>query len=242
MKYLSLTSKWIIGLLSVALFIVSGRMTEADPTDDFSFTLGHPPVVSAYRLLNDQGVGRILEDRLDLFPKSQIPKLAKHIVELCNIYRFDPAFVLSLIEVESRFNVKATSPVGAIGLMQLMLPTANFVAHEVELLPTGHETFEAKKLNKKEITSAILYEPFANTSLGIAYLSWLRDHYHGSLPYYLVAAYLVGPARMDELMSRKSFRPRDSQHYFRSIRQRVNGFRFYQTRQVSGRSKLKLAL
>jgi soluble lytic murein transglycosylase-like protein len=38
--------------------------------------------------------------------------------------RIDPALAFPLVRLESRFNEKALSPVGAVGLTQLMLPTA----------------------------------------------------------------------------------------------------------------------
>jgi soluble lytic murein transglycosylase-like protein len=38
--------------------------------------------------------------------------------------RIDPALAFPLVRLESRFNNKATSPVGAVGLTQLMVPTA----------------------------------------------------------------------------------------------------------------------
>ena len=38
--------------------------------------------------------------------------------------RIDPALAFPLVRLESRFNPKALSPVGAVGLTQLMVPTA----------------------------------------------------------------------------------------------------------------------
>jgi soluble lytic murein transglycosylase-like protein len=38
--------------------------------------------------------------------------------------RIDPALAFPLVRLESRFNPKAMSPVGAVGLTQLMVPTA----------------------------------------------------------------------------------------------------------------------
>jgi len=38
--------------------------------------------------------------------------------------RIDPALAFPLVRLESQFNLKALSPVGAVGLTQLMVPTA----------------------------------------------------------------------------------------------------------------------
>ena len=46
-------------------------------------------------------------------------------------YADDPGVIASIIRVESRYNSKAVSAKGAIGLMQLMPDTAAFVAHSM---------------------------------------------------------------------------------------------------------------
>ncbi len=227
MKYLNLTGFWAACISAFILVSDLGFLTEAEPTDDFSFSLEHPSDLKVYRVMSDSQVGAILEDRLDTFPKSQVSRLAKHIEILCQQYRFDPAFVLSLISVESGFRVKATSPMGAVGLMQLMPATAQHVVDELGFIYSGQENFTGERLRDQKLTFAVLADPFVNTALGIAYLAWLRDHYRGFPPYYVFAAYNVGPGRMDELIARKSFRPRDPQNYFRLIRSRVPDFRFY---------------
>jgi hypothetical protein len=227
MKYFGLISIWTLSLISLSLLSVSRSITEADPTDDFSFTLQHSPDVGLYRLMGDRHISQVLSDRLDLFPRSQVGRLSRHITTLCQRYRLDPAYVLSLIEVESAFHVKATSAVGASGLMQLMLPTANFVIQNLGFHFSGYENFKGFGLRKRTLTNRMLMDPFVNTALGIAYLAWLRDHYQGYSPYYVLAAYNVGPARMDELLARKSFRPKETLNYFRLIRRGVPGLRFY---------------
>lgn len=226
MKYLSLTSIWTFSAV-VVILSSTVNLSEADPIDDFSFSLGAAAQTEVYNLIPEERVTEILADRLDLFPKSQAPRLARHIVSLCKNYRFDPAFVLSLIQVESSFRVRATSPVGALGLMQVMLPTANFVVQNLRLSPSGFENFQVMSLRSRALTSAVLVEPFVNTMIGITYLAWLRDYYKGLLPYHVVAAYNLGPARLDELLASKSFRPVETKKYFHSIRRGVPHLRFY---------------
>jgi len=225
-KYFSLISSWTL-VLVISLISSSVSLTEADPTDDFSFTVGHMHPVELYHFMPIEQVTEVLLDHLDLFPRALAPRLAHHIVVLCKKFRLDPAFILSLIEVESGFRIKIASPVGALGLMQIMVPTANFVVREMGIPHSGHEIFRSKWLRKKSISEAQLVDPFVNTAIGIAYLAWLRDYYLGMPSHYALAAYNVGPARLDELLAQKSFRPVETKKYFLAIRQGVPWFRFY---------------
>jgi len=187
---------------------------QADPSDDFSFSLKHGPEEKAYRLLNAKQVETIFRDRLDLFPVSQLPTVSRHFLRLCEEHRFDPAFVLSLIEVESSFRIKVISEMGAVGLMQVLPSTARIVTRDWGL-------------NIKSYRSA-LQDPYFNLSVGIAYLATLRNRYRGMSPYYLVAAYNAGPGKIDELIERKSWEPRQTKRYYNEIRKQLQGMRFYQ--------------
>ena len=230
-SYMRKTSTWAFGLVSLALVSISCSLTEADPSDDFSMVLGHSPTVEVYRVMSDHEMSAILKDRLKKVPNDQIPKLAHHITNLCRFYRFDPVFVLALIDVESRFRAGAVSPAGAIGLMQLTPSTAYFIVHT--LVPrAGFHGFEIEKFGESAIedfhlSAELLKNPFINTTLGITYLSWLRDHYNGVTQYF-IAAYYVGPSRMDELLSRKSFQPCQTKDYFQAVRKKIPYYRFYQ--------------
>ena len=91
--------------------------------------------------------------------------------------RLEHALVLSLIRQESRFDRKARSHAGALGLMQLMPRTAQEVARKMGL-PGG----------RKRLTA----DPAHNVALGSRYLDDLIGRYDGS--YLLaVAAYNGGP-------------------------------------------------
>jgi soluble lytic murein transglycosylase-like protein len=83
----------------------------------------------------------------------------------------DPDFLASVIHAESGYNVKAVSPKGARGLMQLMPKTA-------------------AQLGVKDS-----FDPAANVDGGTKYLRALLDQYNGDVPRAL-AAYNAGALRV----------------------------------------------
>ena len=85
--------------------------------------------------------------------------------------RLEPALLRAVIKVESNFNHKAESPVGAKGLMQMMPATATEVA-------------SAKALDHRN--------PRANVMAGARYLRSLINQFSGDLKLAL-AAYNAGP-------------------------------------------------
>ena len=94
-------------------------------------------------------------------------------------YTMDPLLVLSLMREESRFDNEARSPVGAIGLMQLMPETAKATARRVKVRLNGTDS---------------IYEVEKNILLGTHYLSGLMNEF-GSVPASL-AAYNAGESRV----------------------------------------------
>ncbi len=190
------------------------RRLQADPSDDFSFaSFQYETLIQLPSPITEQQVAQVLRDRLDLFPRSQVPGLARHLMRLCRSHHFDPALVLSLINVESSFRIKALSPVGARGLMQLMPATAKFMA---------------RRLKMPFASSNALYDPFTNLTLGVNYLRYLKDRYRGRSSYFHIAAYNIGPGRLDYLVNRAGgFKPTETKVYFEKIRAGVPGLRFY---------------
>lgn len=93
--------------------------------------------------------------------------------------------VLAVIQVESSGNNFAVSPVGAMGLMQLMPTTAEDVAGRIGTRWEGPPT---------------LFDPVSNVRLGVRYLRELIDRYD-SVPTAL-AAYNWGPTRVAEALRR----------------------------------------
>jgi len=103
-------------------------------------------------------------------------KLAKLIIDECNNYELDPFLILAVIQVESDFTPKAVSSRGAIGLMQVMPRTGEYVAKDMGISYNGRKS---------------LYDPFVNVKLGIHYLSFLEDRFNTTEN--ALAAYNYGP-------------------------------------------------
>ena len=88
--------------------------------------------------------------------------------------------ILAVIRQESEFDQKATSYVGARGMMQLMTYTAKLVAKQAKL-----------PYSKNRLRT----DPNYNIKLGSFYLASLLEQYEGSYPFAL-AAYNAGPKRV----------------------------------------------
>jgi hypothetical protein len=103
----------------------------------------------------------------------QIADLNELVASASGTYRLDPDLVNSVIRAESGFNVRAVSPKGAQGLMQLMPQTASHLGVEDA------------------------FDPQANVEGGTRYLRELLERYNFDLIKAL-AAYNAGPERVEQ--------------------------------------------
>ena len=101
-------------------------------------------------------------------------------------FGLDPGFVAAMAYEESRFDPKAISSAGAIGLMQL-IPS------------TGKEV--ARKLGIKRFSSSSLFDPELNIRLGCYYMARLMRAFKGRLEL-VAAAYNGGPGRVSGWIKR----------------------------------------
>jgi soluble lytic murein transglycosylase len=93
----------------------------------------------------------------------------------------DPFLAAGLIRQESMFNATALSPVGAVGLMQVMPETGRAVARNLDI---------------DQFTPDMLRNPEVNAYLGMAYLAdQLRTY--GARTDAVLAAYNAGPHRVE---------------------------------------------
>ena len=91
----------------------------------------------------------------------------------------DPVLALSIARRESEFNEGIGSPVGALGLMQVMPATAQEVAGNLGLT-----------YSKGRLTADWEY----NATIGAAYLAYLTEEF-GPTPVMIAAGYNAGPSR-----------------------------------------------
>jgi soluble lytic murein transglycosylase-like protein len=119
----------------------------------------------------------------DISPSDAV-RLAKLIREESENYGLNPLLILAMIKVESEFSPNAVSPKGAIGLMQVMPQTAEFIAGDIGVSIDGMKP---------------LHNPFINVKLGIHYLSMLINRFKSVE--WALWAYNAGPGFLNTVSS-----------------------------------------
>ncbi len=120
--------------------------------------------------------------RFIILPEFIYPKKYSNIVEeTCAEYGMDENLIYAVIRNESRFNPEATSNKGAMGLMQLMEPTAEWCAEKLEIKISDKSDF---------------YDPSINIRLGVWYLSKMIEQF-GDLDL-AIAAYNAGSGNVEK--------------------------------------------
>lgn len=106
----------------------------------------------------------------------------------------DPALVKAVIHTESAFNPNARSPVGAMGLMQLMPGTA------------------------RDMGVGNAWDPAQNIEGGVKYLAWLQKQFRSRD--HVIAAYNAGHGNVKKYGGIPPFR--ETQNYVKSVNSRYN--------------------
>ncbi|MFQ5513454.1 MAG: transglycosylase SLT domain-containing protein [Myxococcota bacterium] len=109
-------------------------------------------------------------------------------------FGFDPALVYAVMREESTYRPGAESPAGAIGLMQIIPPTAGRIARTLKV-----PVFEPSSL----------FDPATNIRFGTYYLKSLKERFRGSAPL-AIAAYNAGPEAVDGWIARDGVQPSDA--------------------------------
>ena len=99
----------------------------------------------------------------------------------------DEALVFGLVRQESRFRADAVSSAGAVGLMQLMPPTAKWVAKQL-----GHNDYRPSQIGDVAI----------NARFGTFYFKYWLEKFD-NLPLLAVAGYNAGPGRAQAWRARR---------------------------------------
>ncbi len=122
------------------------------------------------------------------YPSGYLPTIRKFVG-----LQVDPFLVAGIIREESLYDPKALSPVGAMGLMQLMPETANRVA---------------KRLGLGVVDRQQLFNAHTNIQIGSQYVTELLQKFSGNL-IQAVAAYNAGPPAVRRWTSKFGNSPED---------------------------------
>lgn len=111
----------------------------------------------------------------DFFPV----KYYSDVVEVAKEQKIDPIIILAMIRVESNFREKIVSPKGAVGLMQVMPKTAEWILEKNGLVPENYDLYNARD----------------NIIIGTLYYKYLSKKFDGNLEK-IMAAYNGGSVRV----------------------------------------------
>ena len=187
-----------VGIAGAALLVIANRRPTpataeaadiSGSTSSFSFSLIGENRRLRQELSNAQGEMNLLKaqyDRADKIIKYSIEygitaQLSATIFDVALKERIDPNLAFRLVRLESNFNPRAVSRVGAIGLAQLMPSTA--------------VQFD------RTVTRDKLFDPETNVRIGFRYLRRLIGQYGGDVRLALLA-YNLGEDAVDR--ARKS--------------------------------------
>jgi hypothetical protein len=183
----------LVGIASAALLVIANRRPStataeaasiSDAPSSFSFGMWGGRRLRQ-ELDNVTGEATLLRAQLEranriirYSSKFDIPAdLAATIFDVALSERLDPDLAFELVQLESNFNPRAMSRVGAIGLAQVMPSTA--------------------VLYDRTVTRDDLYDPKTNLRIGFQYLRRLIGLYGGDVRLALLA-YNVGEAQVDK--------------------------------------------
>jgi soluble lytic murein transglycosylase-like protein len=165
----------LFGSLSCAIREPVSRVPEAFPVAAIEAPSASSPA---------DEIEAVLARHLTGLAPFEVRRAAKAVIVEAERNRLDPKLVLAVIHTESGYYNFARSPVGALGLMQIMPATGEMLAREAGIPWRGPD---------------MLFEPTLNLQLGTRYLAFLHARY-GDWPRAL-AAYNWGPGAIDRRLA-----------------------------------------
>jgi len=155
------------------------QRTAADMADDRSVMEQWQALASEAPAADREAmIEQLLEENRDFRVSRQ---LAEQIHDAAVDAEIDPQVAFGLVRAESSFRNQATSPVGAVGLTQLMPRTAAWM--------------------EPGVSQSELRNPETNLRVGFKYLNYLLDKYNGDENLALIA-YNRGPGTVDRILRR----------------------------------------
>lgn len=185
----------VCALLTAALTVDSPDRPESPMTRTGQATPTQPEVPPLH---DTWGIAHSLSSAP--LSESDRQKVAASIVSSGQKYGLDPRLIVAVIHAESSFNPRAVSPVGAIGLMQVMPETGRYwLSLRGEKLRAPHK----------------LFDPELNIDIGVSYLA-AQIRTFGSLEGGLTA-YNAGPAAARRILQSPASRARFLAGYPRKV-------------------------
>jgi soluble lytic murein transglycosylase len=150
-------------------------------------------------------------------PKKWKPKahrVANAILRESQRHKFDPIFLMAVIQNESSFDPEARGDAGEIGLMQLRPDTAEWIAHKFKMRWNGEKD---------------LLDPKTNIEIGASYLAYLRGRFDSHARLY-ISAYNMGAKNVNDHLDNhiwpKEYAVRVMNRYvgfYGDLKERMNG-------------------
>ena len=182
------------GVAGAALLVIANRnpspataeaASVSGGASSFSFSLFGENRRLRQELENATGEAALLRAQVDRAHKVMeysnrygiTAKLAATIFDVALAERLDPELAFRMVRLESSFNPRAVSRVGALGLVQVMPATARFF--------------------DPDITKEKLFDPRTNLTIGFKYMRRLINVYDGNVRMALLA-YNLGEERVDQ--------------------------------------------
>lgn len=161
--------------------------------------------ISNIAVLQIEAVGTVISKTQPNYSLDESYDIARILYEESQYSSFDYSYVLAITMTESRFNIKARSYCGAMGLMQLMPRTFESVA----------------KKNGLPYNRSDAYTPRANVQVGIAYLESLYARF-GNLDH-VAAGYNGGPGTAMKYIKKQAGQdvkvPKETLSYVKKVKE-----------------------